>query len=184
MDLDLELFRVNGRAETSVTADVVGELTVADVELTLVEKGSAPAPLKRIGERHHALAKLLASGVKPGVAAVTVGLTPSRVSILQGDPTFIELIEFYRENVDAMYADLHTMLVGMSADAAEEIRRRLEEEPEKISFAALKDIVTLAADRTGHGPQSSQNVNVNINIADRLEAARKRMKTIEHNADG
>lgn len=180
-DLGLDLFRTRGRAAVPVSAEIVGAVTQADLELLKTEKGSKPAPLKRIGERHHAMARMLASGMKPGEVAVAVGLHPSRVSILQDDPTFQELVAFYRENVDAVYADLHTRLAGMSADAAEELRRRLEENPEDLGLNALMEMVKLGADRTGYGPSSKQDVNVNVNIADRLQAARQRFaKVIDH----
>lgn len=183
-DLGLDLFRTRGRAAVPVSAEIVGTVTQADLELLKTEKGSKPAPLKRIGERHHAMARMLASGMKPGEVAVAVGLHPSRVSILQDDPTFQELVAFYRENVDAVYADLHTRLAGMSADAAEELRRRLEENPEDLGLNALMEMVKLGADRTGYGPSSKQDVNVNVNIADRLQAARQRFaKVIEHGSD-
>lgn len=173
-DLGLDLFRTKGRAARPVAAEVVGEVSRSDLALLGTERGTKAAPLKRIGERHHSLARMLAGGMKPGEAAVAVGLHPSRVSILQDDPTFAELVKFYRENVDAVYANLHERLAGMSADAAEELRRRLEDNPEELGLGSLMEMVKLGADRTGHGPTSRQEVNVTHNIADRLQAARQR----------
>lgn len=178
---DLDIFRSNGRAAKPVSVALGRELTPADLAMLNVERGTTAPPLKRLAARHHALAKLLASGVKPGTAAVMVGMSGSRVSILQADPGFQELLVFYRENVDAQYEELHSKLAGMSADALETLRERLETAPEDISVGQLMELVKLGADRTGHGPQSSSTqVNVNINVADRLKAARERVKTIEH----
>ncbi|MBK6911402.1 MAG: hypothetical protein IPH10_10820 [bacterium] len=44
-----------------------------------------------------------------------------------------------------------------------------------MSVAQLLEVVKTAADRSGNGPQRRNRVNVTVGIADRLEAARKRM---------
>jgi hypothetical protein len=173
MDLTLPI-RLSGRAPAALVAAEVRELSPEDFALLATERGVEPAPLKRLGERHHALAKLLAQGTSPGEAAVVTGLSPSRVSILKADPTFQDLVAFYREKVDAAYVDMHSTLAGLSLDAAQELRDRLEEEPEKISVGQLLEITKLGADRTGFGPKSTQDVNVNVGLADRMQAARER----------
>ena len=44
-----------------------------------------------------------------------------------------------------------------------------------MTTGQLLDIVKMGADRTGHGPQTTAtNLNVNVDIAAKLEAARKR----------
>lgn len=173
MDLSIPI-RLSGRAPAALVAAEVRELSPDDFALLATERGVEPAPLKRLGERHHALAKLLAQGTAPGEAAVVTGLSASRVSILKADPTFQDLVAFYREKVDAAYVDMHSTLAGLSLDAAQELRERLEEEPEKISVGQLLEITKLGADRTGFGPKSTQDVNVNVGLADRMQAARER----------
>ena len=158
-----------------IAAEVVRELNVADVALLQSERGIKPQPLARLRERHHALARNLASGMAPGVAAAICGYELSRVSILQGDPTFRELVEFYREDVNRTYAQVHETLSGLAVDAAIIIRERMEDEPEKIPTSMLAELVKMGADRTGNGPSSKQEVNVNFNLANRLEEARKRI---------
>lgn len=151
------------------------ELDSADMVLLSQERATKPSAIKRLTERHHNLARNLASGMAVGEAATFCGYTISRVSILQNDPAFKELLEFYREDAARPYRDLHVRLSGLALDAAEELSNRLEEEPEKISIGQLTELTKLGADRTGHGPQSSTNLNVNIDLAGRLEAARKRV---------
>jgi hypothetical protein len=70
---------------------------------------------------------------------------------------------------------MYEKLAGMSSEAADLLRERMEEFPEEIADGTLLDMVKIGADRSGHGPQST-NVNVNVNIADRLNAARKRIE--------
>lgn len=158
-----------------MVAQVVRELTSADLELLRGERGTQPKPIERLRDRHHSMARLIAEGKKIGEVAAITGMTISRLSILQGDPTFAELVEFYRRDVNTQYAELHEHLAGVSLDAVVTLRERIEDDPDQLSTKDLLAIAQLGADRTGHGPVSSQNVNVNMNLASRLEAARKRV---------
>lgn len=161
-----------------MSATQVRELDSADIALLQEERGSRAPALKRLSERHHALARCLASGMAEADAAITCGYVGSRVSILKADPAFQELLAFYRQQVDGKYLDMHGVLAGLSLDAAMELRERLEidieSEAKKISVTQLMELTKLGADRTGFGPQSSQ-LNVNVDFADRLKAARERV---------
>lgn len=180
MNLIPDDFRTRGRAAKPITATVVRELDATDLALLQEEKGSRPSPLKRLSERHHALARCLAAGQAPGDAAIACGYSPSRVSILLDDPAFNELLAFYRADVNAQYMDFHSILGGLARDAALELHERLEadmqEDEKKIPLTQLMEITKMGADRTGHGPQSSTlNTNVNIDLAGRLQKARERV---------
>lgn len=184
MNIDPDIFRTRGRAARPIIATVVRELEGGDLALLAEEKGSETTALKRLGDRHHALARNLASGMAPGEAAIVSGYVLSRVSILQTDPAFRELIEFYRRDVTVQYRDLHQRLSGLALDAAEELSARLEDEPEKVSIGQLLEITKMGADRTGHGPQSSTtNVNVNVDLAGRLQRARERVAQRQISSD-
>lgn len=178
MPIDIP-FRTTGRAAKPLHFAEVRALDACDIAMLGEEKGSRPPPLKRLGDRHHALARCLASGMSDSDSALACGYVGSRVSILKQDPAFKELLEFYREDTDRQYRDMHERLAGLSRDAADELHVRLEDdmqaEDKKISVGQLLEIAKMGADRTGHGPQSSQNVNVNVGIASRLEQARKRV---------
>lgn len=184
MDLRLDVVRTRGRAPKKLEVDVVRALREADLELLEEEKGArAPGLVKRLSNRHHLLARLLAEGMSPGDAGLTAGYVPSRVSILQADPSFAELVRFYKGQRDEAFASMHEKILGLSEDALEELRERLEDEPESFTNGMLIDLMAKAADRAGHGPSATQ-VNVNVNLADRLAAARERAeraKVVEHN---
>lgn len=167
MDLSSEIFRVKGRARKPLSASLVRQLEEADMALLGAEKGSQPPALKRLSERHHALARNLASGMSEGEAAIVCGYNISRVSILKNDPAFNELLSFYQGEVDLQYRDLHERLSGLALDAADELSTRLEDEPEKFSIGQLMEVTKLGADRTGHGPNTN-GVSLNGNFVVQL----------------
>jgi hypothetical protein len=184
MDLGLDVFRTSGRPAAQLDFAEVGPLSDADIAALQLSRGVQAPPLKRLSQRHHSLARNLAAGMPVGEAAIICGYDISRVSILQGDPTFQELLKFYSLQVDAQYANLHESLSALSVDAAEELRTRLEENPDDLSTGALIDIVKMSADRTGMGPQTKSEVSVVVGMADRLRLARERVsaRQIEANA--
>lgn len=182
----LEELRTTGRPAKEVTASVVRTLTRTDLPLLVEVKGSKAPVLKRLSDRHHALARHLAQGTPPGEAAIICGYDNSRVSILLDDPTFKELMEFYRSDLDRTYRGLHEKLFSLSMDAADLLDEKLqdEEERKKISIGQALEIVKMGADRTGYGPQATNtNVNVNVDLANRLQAARERVKNRTINAE-
>lgn len=177
VNLETNMFRTRGRAVKPLTVEFVRELEPNDMVLLETEKGVKPNPIRQLRDRHHALARKLAEGATPGEAAIWCGYSVSRVSILQSDPAFKELLEFYRREVNIQYRDLNGQLASIAMDATSELLDRLETEPEKISTNQLMELTKLGADRTGYGPQSSStNLNVNVDLADRMKAARQRVE--------
>lgn len=177
MDLDLDTIRTRGRAAQPLTASLARELTEADIAALSAEKGSKAPALKRISDRHHALARAISSGMPQGEAALMCGYDISRVSILCADPAFQQLLSFYRDEKDKAFRSVQDKLAGLASDVLDEIQTRVEDEPEKITTAQLLQIASFAADRSGNGPASSTtNVNLNVGLADRLEAARRRVR--------
>jgi hypothetical protein len=157
-------------------------LSDADIALLVTEPRSTKAPsLTRLTERHHRLARMIAEGIPLQEAGIACGYISSRVSSLNNDPAFKDLIKFYGVQVNAHYLELQERLGHIAADAADILSNRLEETPEDFDTSDLMKLVALGADRTGHGPSSTQNTNVNVNFGARLDAARERirLKTIE-----
>lgn len=177
MDLDLDIIGA-GRQRQSLHAEPLRQLTEADLALLATERGVQPSAIKRISDRHHALARCLAAGLSVPDACAITGYTPSRVSVLKGDPSFEELVSFYREGKGEKVEDLADKLVQVARDAVGILQDRMELEPDAIDVGTLIDLAKFGADRTGHGPQSrTTNVNVHVNLADRLSAARKRVSS-------
>ena len=173
MRLDLDTIRP-GRKPAPLTAAVTRPLEAADLAALSEPRGTTAPELKRVTERHHALARALASGLSEGEAAALVGYSQSRVSILKDSPAFRELLELYRDQRDTQFAEFHALLAGLATDAALELRERLENDPEELSVGQLMDILRTGADRTGYGPTSKQETTVRVDLSARLEAARQR----------
>lgn len=151
------------------------ELRESDLALLATERHVAPSHVQRISSRHHALARSLASGMPAIEAALCTGYTTSRISVLKADPAFQELIAHYTKVEGDVAADLGQRMATLGVEAAEVLAERLETTPESFANDELSDLMKVAADRTGHGPASrTTNVNVNVNLGDRLRAARER----------
>ena len=176
LNLDIAAITRPGRKPAPLSAEVVRPLGEADLELLATDRQIEAVPLAKIGERHHALARALASGFSEGEAAAMVGYDRSRVSILKGSPAFRELLDLYRDTADTEFAEMHAMLAGLSKDAALELRDRLENSPGDLSVGQLLQTLQLAADRTGFGPTSKQETTVRFDLGARLEAARQRAR--------
>lgn len=174
LDLDIAAESLIGRKARKIEAEVLRELTPSDIALLGTERSIKPSHINRLSERHHALARCLASGLSVADACAITGYTPSRVSILKGDPSFEELIAFYQADKAKLVQDLGDKMRQNALEAQNIIAERLEDEPAAIGIDTLLDITKLGADRTGFGPQSkSTSLHVHMNFADRLKAARQ-----------
>lgn len=177
MALNLRTVRADYN-EDPLTWGAPESLTQADIQVILTTgKGRTEAipALQRITERHHALARLIAVGTPQRTAGIIVGYSDSRISILMDDPSFQELVAFYSGEVDDEYRLMHAQMAGLGSDAIQELRRRMEDEPEKLGANFLLDVVKTTADRTGNGPTTTtkSEVNVTIDLASRMKAARE-----------
>lgn len=173
MDLSLDLHREPGRP-LEAQAAFVRNLDEADLVLLTASGRSVEPRLKKIRDTHHAAARSIAGGMKNSEVALVTGYTPVRVSQLLRDPAFIDLVAFYRQNLDVAFAGLYEKFSSFSHELFEELRGRFESDPESFSNSFLADLIKLTADRSGNGPHST-SVNINVSLAGRLEAARKRV---------
>lgn len=154
--------------------EIKRELTEEDLAALQAPPASpAQIRLKKLRDTHHALARAIASGMSESEAAAVTGYSLVRVSILKHDPAFQELIAQKRKAVDDAYASFHGRMASFATDIIDELRERFEDDPEAMSVKTLHELLETFADRTGHGPRSTQ-VNVNVSLASRLESARER----------
>jgi hypothetical protein len=162
--------RIGGRAKKALSFGEPEPLGEDDLRRLAEPRQSTAEPIKKLRERHHALARMIASGMKPGEAAIACGYTAARVSILLSDPTFEELVAHYADLRKERYFDGLQVMAELHMDAVEEIRDRLENEPEEFTIGQLMELTKLTADRTGKGPSTKTEVDVKVGLADRLQA--------------
>lgn len=142
--------------------------------------GVQPVNIKALRHTHHRLAQLLAVGVDETVAARLCNYSVSRVSILKADPAFAELMAHYTDEVKAEWADFVGTAANLSMDFLQELQRTLDETPDKFTPQTMLEAIKVLADRTGHAPvQKTQNVNINLNMGDKLKMARERANQAE-----
>jgi hypothetical protein len=94
------------------------------------------------------------------VAAI-VGCTPQRLVQLQVDPTFTELVTYYRDQImAAMISDearLRDKLVDLGEMAVDELRERMEDEGKRKAMQTgnVLKIAEMAMDRTVAPPKTA-----------------------------
>lgn len=170
MEIDIELGQGPGRPLQSKAAFV---RALNEADLALLEAGVTRAPkLKSLRDSHHAAARAIAGGMKHSEVALITGYSPTRISQLVADPAFADLVSFYRQNLDAAYSGLFEKFAAFSKDLFDELRERFEADPDSFSNPFILEMMKVMADRSGTGPRSTQ-VNINIDLASRLEAARR-----------
>jgi hypothetical protein len=171
-------------------ASRVRDLTKEDIgklwalrENDLQEGYTQSTSVLKIRETHHALARLVADGRKIVEIAAITGYAPTYINMLKSDPAFKNLVDHYKEAISEVYVTVHERMASLSMLAAEELQERLTEAPEEFSRRELLEVVEKTADRTGFGPRTTQ-VNVNLDLADRLQKARSRVDGIQAPSQG
>jgi len=167
--------RTRGRGISPTKVEVIGDLTTADLALLASERGIKPVPIKALRDRHHALARCLATGMSNAEASIMTGYDPSRISVLKADTTFKALVEDYRSMGDAAQADFVERTNVLTLTTVNRLQELVEDD-DSLSPSTLLEIAKFSADRTGHAPvQRNVNLNVNADLGNRLQAARRRL---------
>lgn len=147
--------------------EIAGAVTVLDGP---EDASSEARPLARLRDSHHQVARLLAHGLRPEQVSAQTGYSPSRLSTLQADTSFQELVSFYRTSRDEVRADVEAQMLLVARDAMQAWHERiLDGEP--LDPQELREGAKVFFDRAGYAPvQRSVNKNLNLNIAQRLDA--------------
>lgn len=155
-----EMFQARGRRAAPDTIAFSREVNEADLDALAAPRGIAPLPITRIRSQHHMLAKILAEGRSPGEAQLMTGYSLPRISVLQADPTFQELVEYYRAQARDVFVDVQQRLASLGISSIEELQDRLEQAPEEFRTKELMELAAMTLDRAGFGPKSTVNHNV------------------------
>lgn len=117
-----------------------------------------PSDLKKIREKHHHVARLVADGMSQRLVAQVCGFTESYLSILLNNPAMVELVELYRIQAGAQVKLATEKLKSVGLKALEKLDERLDRD--ELDNNELISASKLGLDRGGLGPQSKvHNVN-------------------------
>jgi hypothetical protein len=129
---------------------------------TLPRVPTAVPTLQRIRAQHHRIAQYLAMGKTSGQVAIIVGSTTQRISQLERDPTFQELMSYYQEqmadtNIEAGQR-IQGALVEITEFSVTEIRDRLANDALRAAMSTdeLRKLAEMGGDRTVAPPKTAQ----------------------------
>lgn len=163
---------MSGPRPKELHTSFVRPLTREDIILLLSTPQAAKArPIQEITNSHHRLARLLACGVRPVEVSRQTGYSMARISMLQRDPAFRELMAFYKNAVGEAFVNVIEIAEDLSVAALSELRQRIESEPETFSNMEIIKASAMLMDRTGHGPSRSVQIT---NTSDTIRALKER----------
>lgn len=150
---------------SSISISKVRDLNEGDIKALwdLPEGGlESTTPLVRtIRASHHTLARCLAEGKKGEECQLITGYSVSRISELQKDPTFAQLVEYYKGQIEGVFINVYERLAALGIDSIDELQKRLDESPEDFTLNQLMELAKMTLDRAGHGPTTkSQNTSM------------------------
>src|SRR5215204_6133202 len=106
-ELDFGPPRILGNLAKEATNGIhVRDLTEGDIQALDGPRGAnLPKMIQKLRSSHHALARCLATGMKPVQASLVTGYTQNRICLLQQDPSFRALMEEYKAEAREVFAD-------------------------------------------------------------------------------
>lgn len=170
---------------TMTTCTIEGALEEEDLRQLMAEPGHAaneddPSDLKKIREKHHHVARLVADGLTQRLVSQICGYSETYISILLNNPSMQELIELYRiQNGKATQLAVEKMkTVGLKA--LEKLDEKLD--ADSLSNQELIAAAKLGLDRSGHGPTSTQKIAAETHVFDHAKLAELSSRARRENA--
>lgn len=171
-----------GRGANAVKQPVeVNDIRVLSrADLAVLAQPRPSQSLQALRDTHHHMARAVASGLSNIEIAENCGRSINYVSILRNDPAFAELVAHYRAILTAEWKEtadpVVTFMRNNALKAQAMISDKLDHAAEQGEFLPTRDLLGIAefgSDRTGYG-KVNKNVNINVDFAAQLEAARRR----------
>jgi len=152
--------RTQGAAveEEELTVTEVAEMSEQDLAGLVKAKNSAPqgsiptVSVAHLRQQHHAIARLLATGVGDSEVATICGVAPSTVSNLKRSPAFQNIVLGYQKMIDAEATDLGIDIRLAAARAVATVSDYVSQPLANIDPEVLKEMTFGLLDRAGHSP--------------------------------
>ncbi len=136
---------------------------------------------------HHAVAMMLAAGLEPFEIERRTGFTRRRLTILQADPTFQELITYYAKREQEKFVPLIEEVEHLKAHntlvANRQIRDRLEADDEaEVPRIAIRELIAIGGSTktVDHKHSGSVDLNIAARLDRAIERSGRQPKTVEH----
>jgi hypothetical protein len=184
-DIDIAAARI-------VTATIEGILEEEDIATLLNGKqGAAPAGaivpselkepgnIARIKERHHGVARLIASGMSQRLVASITNYTEAYLVVLLNSPAMEELVALYRMQHGKSAEVLTEKLRTVGGAALDRLADRMED----LDDTTLVSVAKLGLDRSGHGPATTQKIQQETHFIDHAELARLNQEARRRNQE-
>lgn len=160
----MSLIPARGRPGVTILCEPIRPLELGDLLRLSASGDSIPrvgVPVtKTLTVRHRRAAQLVALGKTRFEVAQACGYTPQRVTQLQEDPAFCELVAYFGSQVEEAVIDarieVEEKLIEVAELALTEIHTRLEDNPSAIPTGELRQLATAALDRTIAPPKVAQ----------------------------
>lgn len=178
-----------GKIATNPEVLEVRPLTREDLAILTEPRGpqrdrAGSGAIAKLREPHHRLARMIAAGLRMHELVERSGYSAQRISTLQKNAAFQEVIAGYRGKVDEAFLrkqEAAVELMTANAITAERmIMEQLEIAEEEGKLPPIRDLLAIRSDsydRIGYGKRN-MNVNVNVDFAARMEAAAQRSRTV------
>src|SRR6516164_213499 len=156
------------------------ELTLEEVKN--VKKGRVEA-VQQFRDSHHRVARLFASGLRPGEVAELTGYSLTHISVLYSSPLFKELIEQKRLIEDRITKDCiqsyNDLILSNGLKAERKLADKLDSDDgiDEMSIRELLSISRDAADIVGLSKRTVQT-SVSIDFASLLDRAIQRTREV------
>lgn len=185
--LDLDLTGALATARRICTVEVLGLVEASDLaaalsspDVQLPTSASIAADpeadgkdLKKLKEKHHSVARLIAGGMTQRMVAAIAGYSESYVSILLDNPSMQELVGFYRTGYQSANEAITERLRRAAGTAVELLEAQMQVEGTATDPNILLGVAKLGYDRSGHGPSSQQHVITESHVFDHAELRRR-----------
>ena len=159
--------KTKGRSLLPLELEILGSIEPADLVSRSEENQlttSQTPTLARLRGIHHDIARLLATGLTPAEVSAATGYSPSRISTLQNDPSFKELLSFYSEKDKEVFVDVRKRLATLGMDASAELSDRLIDKPESFTNTQLIELTKATLDRAGYNPVA-KSLTANVSVS-------------------
>lgn len=169
-----------GRNAIAQPIEITDVRVLSRMDLSVLAEPRPANSIKVLRDTHHRVARAVAAGLRADEIATTTGYSLQRINTLNTDPAFKELVAHYRGIITAEFAVTADPVIDYlrtnALKAAAMLSDKLDAASEAEEFLPTRDLLGIAElgfDRTGYG-KVNKNVNINVDFAAQLEAARKR----------